>query len=682
MKKVIYFSLATVALLYGAEELEDISVNETIDINVVKNVSGEEVKSADLAEALNKNVPSISLIRRSGIANDIILRGQKRDNINITIDGAKIFGACVNRMDPPTSHVVTHAIENVEVREGPFDVEEFGVLSGSVKITTKKPTKEVAGELSVNAGSFGYKKLSGTISGGTEKVRMLFSASTEEGEQYKDGNGDNFTEQLRGYTSNTRSTADDGFNYSDAHKNMDAFDKKMYMGKLFIDVADDQELRLSYTANRSTDVLYPSSKMDALWDDSDIFNAEYRAKNLSSFSKQFDIQVYNSKVDHPMSTKYRALATKSGKYMTHHLTTNMKGLKIKNRVDALGGEVTYGVDTSKRNWDGKYTVNSLSNAFSVKNIGASIADVDTKNIGLFLKSKKSIGAVDVEFGVRYDDTSIDTKSITEQDNDYNALSANVFATYKADKNTKYFGGLGKSSRVPDARELYNTKYKMEAGKAPIAVLNGNPNLDQTTNYELDLGVEKQYDEGNIKIKTFYSKLKDYIYYNGNPTIKKNNFENIDATIYGAEVSGAYFISDTLTLDAGVSYKKGKKDTQPTGQTNTNLADITPIKLNATLSYDYDDQGSVQLSTIASSAWDEVDSDNGEQKLAGYGVFNIKTTREFDNGFVLTAGIDNIADKTYATTNTYKDLILMTDGTDTMLMNEPGRYIYLNAKYRF
>jgi iron complex outermembrane receptor protein len=50
--------------------------------------------------------------------------------------------------------------------------------------------------------------------------------------------------------------------------------------------------------------------------------------------------------------------------------------------------------------------------------------------------------------------------------------------------------------------------------------------------------------------------------------------------------------------------------------------------------------------------------------------------------MLTAGVDNMLDKTYATTNTYKDLILMTDGSDTMLINEPGRYVYLNASYAF
>lgn len=669
MKKSIYLSIACIAVVHGAEQLEGIDVIEQVKSEIAENVSGEEVKSADLAEALSKRFPSVSLIRRSGIANDIILRGQKRDNINVTIDGAKICGACVNRMDPPTSHVVTHAIDEVEVQEGPFDVEEFGTLSGLVKVTTKKPTKELHGDLSVNAGSFGYQKASGTIMGGSDKVRVLFAASSEQGEQYEDGDGNDFAEQLSNYTA-TRNLG--AFNYSNAYKNMDAFDKQMYMGKVFIDVADNQQLKLSYTANRSTNVLYPSSKMDALWDDSDIMNMEYTLSNLSQYSKKLDFQIYNSQVDHPMGTKYRQTAVATDKYMTHHLTTDMTGIKLKNNVDALGQDITYGVDTSKRNWDGQYTNTVVSTGAVTTLPVKSIDDVDTQNVGVFVKSAKSIGKVDVEVGARYDDTSVDTKSLTEKDNDYQALSANVFATYNLDNDTKYFAGFGKSSRVPDARELYNV--------ATNAKLNGNPNLDQTTNYELDLGVEQFYGNGKMKFKTFYSKLNDYIYYNG--SLANNNFENIDATIYGAELSGSYLLSNAITLDAGVAYKKGKKDTLPTGQTNTNLAEITPLKLNTSVTYDYDSQGDVQLSMVAADAWNDIDSENGEQPLAGYGVVNIKTTREFDNGFVLTAGVDNLFDKTYATTNTYKDLILMTDGSDTMLINEPGKYMYVNASYRF
>ncbi|CAA6803362.1 MAG: TonB-dependent receptor, partial [uncultured Sulfurovum sp.] len=61
--------------------------------------------------------------------------------------------------------------------------------------------------------------------------------------------------------------------------------------------------------------------------------------------------------------------------------------------------------------------------------------------------------------------------------------------------------------------------------------------------------------------------------------------------------------------------------------------------------------------------------------------NLKTTRNFDNGLEFTLGVDNAFDKAYANTNTYNDLVLISGG-DTMLINEPGRYMYLNAKYQF
>ena len=668
MKKIIYLSLVVIATIQAEEVLEDISIIEEGTSQVVKNIAGEQLKSADLAEALHKNVPSISIIRRSGIANDILLRGQKRDNINVTIDGARVYGACPNRMDPPTSHVVTHAIEDVVVQEGPFDVEEFGVLSGSVKVKTKKPTKEVHGDISLNAGSFDYKKASGTLSGGTEKVKFLFTASTEEGGQYEDGNGRDFSEQLEAYTSSTATPNDDKFVYSADNKNKDAFKKNMYMGKVFVDFTADQALELSYTANRSENVLYPSTPMDAIYDNSDIFNLQYSLKNLSTYSKELNIQAYNSKVEHPMSTKFR----KAGqtKYITHALTTETTGLKVKNAVDAFGQNIAYGIDGSKRNWDGGYNLTTVATG-AVQNTRRSINDVDTNNVGLFLKSKKDLGKLSIEMGARYDDTSIKTASLTQKENDYESLSANIFANYQADDSTKYFAGMGKSNRVPDARELYFVNKK--------GGIVGNENLKKTSNYEIDLGVEKQYDNGTIKAKTFYSKLKDYIYYNGSK--KTNNFENIDASIYGVELSSSYMPTDEVYLSAGLAYKKGTKDSQPTGQTNTNLADISPLKLNATASYDYDENGMVELSIVAADKWDNIDSDNNEQTLAGYGIVNLKTTRNFDNGLEFTLGIDNALNKAYANTNTYNDLVLI-DGGDTMLINEPGRYVYLNAKYGF
>jgi len=116
MKKIIPLSLITLSLLNANEiVLEPISVESTYITEVAQNAQA----SADLADALSKNIPSIDMNRRSGIANDIYIRGQKRDNISVEVDGTKTCGACVNRMDPPSSHILASQIDTIEVTEGP-----------------------------------------------------------------------------------------------------------------------------------------------------------------------------------------------------------------------------------------------------------------------------------------------------------------------------------------------------------------------------------------------------------------------------------------------------------------------------------------------------------------------------------------------------------------------------------
>jgi iron complex outermembrane recepter protein len=642
-----------------------------VESTTLSDVSGEEVKSADLADALTRKLPSISIVRRSGIANDIILRGQKKDNINILVDSAKVYGACPNRMDPPTSHVLTNTIDSIDVIEGPYDVENFGTLSGAVRISTRKPSEGLNGEISLNAGSFDYRKAAATVSGGGNAVRFLLSVSNETSAQYKDGDGNTFYDQI----ANLGITA---AQYKDAYRDIDAYDKSAVMGKVFIDLNDYQELRLSYTANRSDNVLYPSSPMDALYDDSNIFNLEYLVRDLGAYSKSLDVQYYHSDVEHPMSTFFRnSSGPDSVNERISKLTTDMQGLKIKNRFDlSTTAQLTMGVDFSLRNWDGSYEGKGTSAGITGRK---SIDDVDTENAAVFAEVEKQYTRASVKAGIRFDDTTITPAgSLNQPSNDYSNIGANVFASYQADANTRLFGGIGSASRVPDARELYF----YDAALHEI----GTPTLDKTTNTEIDIGMENTYRSFNIKTKLFYSWLNDYIYYNadkGAAPIQSHAFENIDATIYGLGISGAYFVSDQVYLDFGLAYQRGQKDAPLAGQTDTDLAEITPLKSNFALNYDYSNQNTASIELIAVSAWNKYDSDNGEQAISGYGVVNARIKHDVTSAFELTAGVDNVFDKTYATTNTYKDLTLLFDGSgDVILINEPGRYLYVNATYKF
>jgi iron complex outermembrane recepter protein len=660
--RMLGLSLVCITAINASESLGTIDVEEKIDTTIVKDVRGEEIRSADLGEALSKKKASINISRRSGIANDILIRGQKKDNITVTVDGAKVCGACPNRMDPPISHVLTNNIDFIEVNEGPFNVSDFGSLSADVKLHTLQPSKETHGEVSINAGSWDYLKGAFMLSGGTEKLRFLLSGSAEKGGQYKDGNGDDFVDQIANAIASGNAVA--GNQYQTKYQNLDAFAKKTLMGKLYWDITDNQELMLSYTMNRSDNILYPNTPMDAVYDNSNIFNVNYTAKNLGEFSKKLTFEAFRSTVDHPMSTQYRVAGATS--YMVSHLETEVEGVKLTNKFDIGNHEITAGIDANNRNWDGAYY-----NMNGTHFVRKSINDVDTLNRAIFAKDKIKISDnLSVEVGARYDNTDIERASIKTRD--FNDVSAYTLATYDIDKTLKVFAGLGRSNRVPDAKELYFT------GNTGTVI--GNPDLDNVTNNEIDLGFEKKFDNFDFKSKVFYSKLDNFIAYNAT----SNKYENVDASLYGIEMSGAYYMGENLTIDASVAYQRGTKDDPLTGQTNTNLPDIPPFKALIGATYNYSDTFKVEGDLIVAAPWSRFDAANGEQRLDGYNVVNLKATKNLGNGLELAFGVDNLFDSDYAVSNSYKDLTLLagTGVDDIMVLNEPGRYVYTQLKYKF
>lgn len=660
MKKVMGVSLVVSTLLMAETGvLEAITVQGETFSKEVKDISGEDLRSADLAEALSRQNASISIIRGSGVANDILLRGQKRDNINILMDESKVYGGCPNRMDPALSHIHSDNVENVKIVEGPYDVEHFGTLSGMIIAETKNPTKEVSGDVNLNMGSYGYKKASASASGGNDTVRVLMSASTEQSDQYKDGDGNTLSDQLNNAIAQGMGVAGNRY----INPDLKAYEKKTFMGKVFINPVENQEIRLGYTLNRSDNVLYPSRSMDADYDDSDIFTFGYSLYDLSPYSKEVSLEVYKSEVTHPMSTKNRVAGATN--YMTAKMYTDMEGAKLKNVANVGNGELTYGVDISRRNWDGESYMTNV--ATGIEGVHTSnLPDVDTTNRALFAKYNTNIENVNIQVGSRYDDTTIKANAPVavgvRDKNDYEALSFYTIATLRASDSVDYFIGLGKASRVPDAKELYRGT-------------NALGNVDQTTNYETDIGFKTHYDGFGVNGKVFYSVLKDYIYYNS------AKYVNVDAVIYGAELDAYYDLSETLTLDYGMTYLKGKKDEPLAGQSDKDLADIVPLKANIGLRYHFAEH-SIKTEMVAAKRWNNYDSDNGEQEIPGYAVFNVKYNYKVTKNVDVTLGVDNIFDKKYALSNTYRDISLLSGGGDVVLINEPGRYLYANLRYTF
>jgi iron complex outermembrane receptor protein len=165
-----------------------------------KELSQEEAKitrQIDLGEILFEFYPEIWYMRKAGIANDLYIRGFARDNINVLIDGSKIYGACPNRMDPPAFHVSSPQIESITIKEGPFDVENAGSLAAVVNVKTKNPQEGLGGEIGGTYGSWSYR--TGYVWGnvGNKFVKVLVGASNQYSKPYESGEGKKVTEYAK-----------------------------------------------------------------------------------------------------------------------------------------------------------------------------------------------------------------------------------------------------------------------------------------------------------------------------------------------------------------------------------------------------------------------------------------------------------------------------------------------------
>lgn len=665
MKTISLLSLAAIAALASEPvTIQKITVEASADN---KSVEADEMvkfsRQSDLGEILSNTLPEITHVRNSAVGNDIILRGFRKDNLVITIDDAKVCGACPNTMDPPSMHISSAQIASVEVQEGPFDVTQFGSLGGKINVVTKDPKKGIHGEVSATLGSFDYRKLSTTVEAGNDKVQALVGFSRETSGQYKDGNGLTLTEQTNALLPTTPALHPQEYKVSNA--DMNAYDRNNFWTKMVGNISNNQKLTLSYFGDRADDVLYPRYRMDAQVDDTDMFNLKYQLSNLSNFSDDLKIEAYHSKVTHVMGTDFRVGATTVNNTMIAPVDATIQGASIENTLSVAGTKVSVGLDGSVRNWNGTSgpKINPTTTIL--------LPDVNTKNIALYAKALKTVGNYDLNGGVRYDDTSINADQAlkpTAADKDYNNVSANILAKYHYTPTTNVFIGMGQSVRVPDARELY---WPTPAGS--------HDNLNETKNREIDLGAEHTVGNLNIKGTAFYSDLKDYIYaYKSGANL---TWKNIDATIVGLDLKINVALNNEWRIDTAMAYQKGtKKDPSQLGQTDKDLAGIAPMKGRAALVFDNNLHYAMAEWIAANNQ--TIDSNNGEKDISGYAVLNLKYGAQLGNGFSLTTGINNFFNRTYAVSNSYVGNEFLADGGVPLVLNEPGRNFYATLTYKF
>ncbi|NTU41724.1 MAG: TonB-dependent receptor [Nitrospirales bacterium] len=676
--------IATFSLSYGEglmlHEIEVKSQKESsFDSLEIREV--RETDAKDLGEALEA-IDGLSKVRKGGIANDIVLRGFQQDNINVLVDGMKVYGACPNRMDPPSFHLDFAEVDRVDILKGPYDVTNAGSLGGTVEISTKSARPGFHGEADLGYGSFNSFSGSALLSYGTDTFSILGGAAYKYSEPYEDGHGARFTEIYPSTSANR---------YRESEKDGTAYDIETGWLKTGFSPLANHHAEISYTRQAADDILYPYLLMDAVYDDTDRLNFTYRIEKISPVIQELKLQTYWSQVKHLMTDEKRCSSSMnpmacSGSLplpysMSTLAETGTWGGRIEGQL-SVWGKTRIGLDYSLRNWDNSTTMfNRMTMVYNAQQ--DSVPDVDTRNIGIYLEQKNELAPkVKLTVGLRLDSTETEAgkdrtavynlyypgSSLSETDT---YPSGNIQLRYDPTDSLGLFLGYGHSVRVPDPRERYFALQKMGTMMMPDWV--GNPGLDPVTNDELDLGLKYSADTLLIKGSLFYSSLNDFIVLRDitNGARFAKSYRNIDASIFGGEASARIALPSDLYLFTGIAYTRGKNNTE-----HTNLPEIPPFSGQLGLRYD-NDRFFAEIEGVFASTQNKVDERLNEQQTSGWVIANLKLGYTC-KGLKLFAGVRNLFDKFY-----YEHLSYNRDPFSSgIAVPEPGRTVYAHLQYTF
>ena len=639
---------------------------DSLEVAVIR-----ESPARDVGEAL-ATTAGISKVRKAAIANDVVLRGLQGADLNVLIDGHRLYGACPNSMDPPAFHVDFSEVARVDVAKGPFDMKNQGGLGGVVNIVTEQPRSGRHGMASVAAASDGYVNPSLTGSLGGDRISALAGYAYRQGGVYDDGSGQPFIA---------------GANYRPGVDRMSAFAAHTAWSRLAWRAGEGKTVGASYTHQDAGRVLYPYLLMDALSDIADRASVSFEAADLAAGWTQLAVRAYYTSVSHWMTDQYRVSADNA--FRGYSMGTDAATETIGSRGEAQWRGITAGGEAFHRRWD---TETTMAGQRYVPQYP--LANATITSAGLFGEHTRTLGAAGrLDIGARLDHVASRTDALplnqalyrayhreasTSHDDVLPAAKARV--SWKGSSGLHLAGGLGFSSRAPDQLERYYALRRMGTDWV------GNPGLDPTGNLGLDVELGMTRGAWHASANVFAYGVDDYIVVVNAPrlgvepgvmNLQARSYDNVDALLRGVEIKagGVFGTRVFLTGDLGVvrGTRRGPLDPSTASR---DLAEMPPAQGRMAIRFD-DGRFAVLAEGVFAARQSHVDTVLGESPTPGYGVANLRVSWRL-GPIGLTGGVTNLFDRTYAEHLSYQ----RDPFRSGVRVNEPGRQLHVSAVTRF
>jgi iron complex outermembrane receptor protein len=630
-----------------------------------------ESSARDVGEALSQ-IGGVWKLRKGGIASDVVLRGFQSKDLNVLIDGERMYGACPNHMDPPAFHADFAEVDRIEIGKGPFDVKNQGSLGGVVNIVTRRPEAGFHASGNLATGSYGFVNPAATLSYGAGKFSALAGYSYRLSNPYTDGAGKRFTSYA---------------NYRADAMESDAFRVGTAWGKVSAVPLTNQLVELSYTRQAADHMLYPYLQMDAVYDNADRAHLAYQIDHVSDFITSLRFNGYFSQVHHWMTDQYRLSSVNVAR--AYSMGTLAASRSFGGRVEAGLRAFNLGLETYRREWN--TTTVMAGSGYQTQ---YSIPDVKNDFVGIYAEyGKKLTDQLRLDIGARIDaarNVADAAKANTSLYYAYNSTrstsssemlpSGNVRLSYNSPLGFEVSGGVGHTSRVPEPEEQYYALRRMGSDWV------GNPSLAPSQNTGVDGAFSFRRHGLFFGSSVYFDRVKDYITVNSQQKINMvagvmnslaRSYQNVAARLYGGELEAVYGLTQRVYLSSNVSYVRGAQDPIASkGILSRNLPEMPPLRSRAGIRY-ATGRISAELEGVFVTRQNKVNSDLAEAPTAGYGTANLGVSGEFKR-FTIRIGLQNLFDRYYT-----EHLSFQRDPFRTgVRVPEPGRNLFLNIGYRY
>lgn len=595
----------------------------------------QPVPASDGASYL-KNIPGFAVSRKGGTDGDPALRGLGGSRLNVLLDDAYILGGCGGRMDPPTAYVFPESYDKITVLKGPQSVLYGANVAGAVlfdRETERFTAPGIRGTGSLLFGNFDRNDQLLDVTAGASQGYVRMIGTRSDANNYEDGDGN----EIHSFYTRRSGTAMAGWT-PDA----------------------DTRVELSYDVS-DAEAAYADRIMDGVAFDREGYSIGIEKTKLSALVEKVEFKAYHNYIDHVMDNYSLRPLAPGAMRMVNNPDRTTDGARLAVQL-GLGSATfaTVGADYQEnqhRLRKGGVTYETLPRADKAS----------FQSTGLFGEIEHAVTARDRAIaGVRLDESEANAElaagyggaaaGTTDEDSNRSA-----FVRYEHDlaaAPVTLYAGLGRAERSPDfwERDRLFT-------------------LDTEKNNQLDMGLSYRSSRIQASLALFYADISDFILLTGNGTSAKN----IDAATMGGEADLAYALSERWKLIATLAYVHGDNDTDDKA-----LAQMPPLEGRLGLNYD-DRTYSAGVLFRAVDRQDRVDPGSGTifgtdiGETAGFGVLSINGGYRPGKNLLLTAGIDNVLDRTYAEHlgRGFADL-----GTVTGRVNEPGRTFWVKAVGRF